>query len=93
MLNWVLAVVIGVVIGGVGAAVFGRRYASARWMAPVLAVVGTLIAAGLGGALGHGGYGWKKASLQVVLALVGVAAAVVLARRSDQVKQPANPAG
>ena len=48
MLNWVLAVVIGVVIGGVGAAVFGRRYASARWMAPVLAIVGTLIAAGLG---------------------------------------------
>jgi len=31
--------------------------------------------------------------LQVVLALVGVAAAVVLARRSAQVKQPLNPVG
>ena len=93
MLNWVLAVVIGVVIGGAGAALIGRRSVSARWMAPVLAIVGTLIAAGLGSALGHGGYGWKKASLQVVLALVGVAVSVVLVRRSDQVKQAANPVG
>jgi uncharacterized membrane protein YeaQ/YmgE (transglycosylase-associated protein family) len=88
MLNWVLAIVIGVVIGGIGAAVLGRRSARARWMAPVLAIVGTLIAAGLGSALGHGGYGWKKATLQVVLALVGVAAAAVLDRRAGEVKQP-----
>ena len=93
MLNWVLAVVIGVVIGGVGAAVVGRRHASARWMAPVFAIVGTLIAAGLGSALGHGGYGWKKASLQVVLALLGVAVAMLLARRSEQAKQSVNPVG
>ncbi len=93
MLNWVLALVIGVVIGGVGAAVFGRRYATARWMAPLFAIVGTLIAAGLGSALGHSGYGWKKASLQVVLALAGVAVAAVVARRSAEVKQPVNPVG
>jgi len=93
MLNWVLAIVIGVVVGGAGAVWLGRRYASARWMAPVLAIAGTLIAAGFGSALGHGGYGWRKASLQVVLALVGVVAAALLSRRSDQAKQPVNRVG
>jgi hypothetical protein len=82
MVNFVVAVVIGIVIGGVGAAVLRRRAPIALWLAPALAVAGALVAAILGAALGHPGYGWKKATLQVVLAVVGVAAAAVLARRA-----------
>lgn len=92
MVNWIAAIVIGVVIGGVGAVVFGRQQASARWMAPVFSVVGTLIAAGLGAAFGHAGYGWKKATLQVVLSLVGVGVAVVLTRRNTGATQPTTTA-
>jgi uncharacterized membrane protein YeaQ/YmgE (transglycosylase-associated protein family) len=51
-------------------------------MAPVLSIVGALIGAGLGAAFGHSGYGWKKAALEIVLALVGAGAAAVLERGS-----------
>jgi uncharacterized membrane protein (Fun14 family) len=52
-------------------------------MAPALAVVGALIAAGIGGAVGTANtYGWKKAALQIVLALVGAGVAAVLSRRA-----------
>jgi uncharacterized membrane protein YeaQ/YmgE (transglycosylase-associated protein family) len=89
MLNWLAAIVIGVVIGAIAAFVLGRRSARARWMAPLLAVVGALIAAGLGAAFGHGGYGWKKAALQVVLALAGAGVAALLDRSS--VMTPSKP--
>ena len=83
MTNWIAAVVIGVVIGGIGGFILGRQSATARWMAPALSVVGALIAAGLGAAFGTAGmYGWKKAVLQIVLALVGVGVAAVLSRRT-----------
>ncbi|MBO0867508.1 MAG: GlsB/YeaQ/YmgE family stress response membrane protein [Micromonosporaceae bacterium] len=75
------AIVIGIVIGGIGAAVL-RRAPNALWLAPVSSVVGALIAAVLGAILGHAGYGWKKAALQVVLAIVGVAVAAVVTRRA-----------
>jgi uncharacterized membrane protein YeaQ/YmgE (transglycosylase-associated protein family) len=82
MTNWIAAVVIGVVVGGIAGFILGRQSATARWMAPTLSVVGALIAAGLGAAFGTAGeYGWKKAALQIVLALVGAGVAAWLARR------------
>jgi uncharacterized membrane protein YeaQ/YmgE (transglycosylase-associated protein family) len=89
MVNYVAAVVIGVVLGAIGGVILRRRQPTALWLAPLLAVVGALVAAILGATLGHAGYGWKKATLQVVLAIVGVAAAAILARRSTT-GQPAS---
>jgi hypothetical protein len=82
MTNFVVAIIIGIVIGAVGAVVLRRQYSIAVWLAPTGSVVGALVAAVLGAAFGHAGYGWKKALLQVVLAVVGVVAAAVLARRA-----------
>ena len=83
MTNWIAAVVIGVVVGGIAGLILGRQSASARWMAPALSVVGALLAAGLGAAFGTASlYGWKKAALQIVLALVGAGVAAVLSRRA-----------
>jgi hypothetical protein len=82
MTNFVVAIIIGVVIGAIGAVVLRRQFSIPLWLAPSGAVVGALIAAILGAALGHAGYGWKKALLQVVLAILGVVAAAVLARRA-----------
>ena len=93
MTNWIAAIVIGVVIGGVAGLVLGRQSASARWMAPTLSVVGALIAAGLGAAIGTASmYGWKKAVLQIVLALVGVGVAAWLSRRAVT-SGPGKPVG
>jgi uncharacterized membrane protein YeaQ/YmgE (transglycosylase-associated protein family) len=93
MTNWIAAVVIGVVIGGIAGVILGRQSASARWMAPTLSVVGALIAAALGAALGTASmYGWKKAVLQIVLALVGVGVAAVLSRRAVT-SGPTKPVG
>ena len=80
MLNWVVSIVIGVVIGALAAVELGRRSARARWLAPLLSLIGAVIAAGLGSAFGHVGYGWKRAALTVVLAGVGVGVAAVLER-------------
>jgi uncharacterized membrane protein YeaQ/YmgE (transglycosylase-associated protein family) len=93
MVNWLAAIGIGIVIGGAAALILGRRSPSARWMAPVLSVVGALIAAGIAAAVGHAGYGWKKASLQVVLALVGAGVAALLARRGASASGPSVSAG
>jgi uncharacterized membrane protein YeaQ/YmgE (transglycosylase-associated protein family) len=91
--NWIGAVLIGVVIGGIAGLILGRQSASARWMAPTLSMVGALIAAGLGAAFGTASiYGWKKAVLQIVLALVGAGVAAVLSRRAVT-SGPTKPTG
>jgi uncharacterized membrane protein YeaQ/YmgE (transglycosylase-associated protein family) len=82
-MNFVIAIVIGAVIGAIGGFVLRQRSASALWMAPVAGVVGALIASALASAFGDPGYGWKEATLQVVLALAGVGAVAVLAMRSQ----------
>ncbi len=82
MTNFIAAIIIGLVLGVAGGLVLRSRQPAALWQAPVLALVGSLIAAGRGAAFGHAGYGWKKATLQVVLALGGVGVAVLLARRA-----------
>jgi uncharacterized membrane protein YeaQ/YmgE (transglycosylase-associated protein family) len=84
MMNWLGAIVIGVVIGGIGAYVLGRQSPTARWMAPVLSLVGAVIAAIFGSVFGHdSGFGLKRAALAVVLSLVGVGVAALLTRRAS----------
>jgi uncharacterized membrane protein YeaQ/YmgE (transglycosylase-associated protein family) len=81
-MHFVYATIIGLVIGAIGGFVLRSRHANAIWLAPVLAVVGSLIASGLAAAFGDPGYGIKEFSLQVVLALAGVGAVYFLASRS-----------
>jgi uncharacterized membrane protein YeaQ/YmgE (transglycosylase-associated protein family) len=84
LLNFVGAVGIGLVLGIIGGFVLRGRSPSAMWMAPVLALVGTLIASGLALAFGNDrDYGWKEQILQVVLAVAGVGLAYMLANRSQ----------
>jgi uncharacterized membrane protein YeaQ/YmgE (transglycosylase-associated protein family) len=78
--NWLAAIVIGVVVAAIAYFVLGRLSARARWLAPLLAIVGALIGGILGAAFGHAGYGWKRATLTVVLALAGAGAAWLLER-------------
>jgi uncharacterized membrane protein YeaQ/YmgE (transglycosylase-associated protein family) len=83
LLNFVAAIGIGLIIGIIGGFIVKGRNPSATWLAPVLALVGTLIASGLALAFGdQRDYGWKEATLQVVLALVGVGLAAVLGSKS-----------
>ena len=75
-LNFLAAVVIGLVIGLIAGFVLKGRFASAIWLAPVLALGGSLAASVLALIVGDDRqYGWKEPILQVVLALAGVAAA------------------
>lgn len=80
-MNFVIAVVIGAVIGGVAGMVLRERHPNAVWLAPALAVAGAVVASILATAFGDPGYGWKEATLQIVLALAGAGVVAVLARR------------
>jgi uncharacterized membrane protein YeaQ/YmgE (transglycosylase-associated protein family) len=80
-MNFVFAVLIGLVIGGVGGYFFRQRHPNAIWLAPVLAVAGSVVASILASLFGDAGYGPKEAALQVVLALAGVGAVAALSMR------------
>jgi len=82
-MNFVFAIVIGLVIGGVGGFLLRGRHPAALWLAPALAVAGALIASILATLVGDPGYGWKEATLQVVLAGAGAASVAVIASRSQ----------
>jgi len=86
--NFLIAVVIGVVAGFAGWFVIREKQAKAIWLGPVLGVVGALIASGLATAFGTPGYGLKEFALQVVLAAAGVGALVAVTMR-----RTATPAG
>ncbi len=78
-LNFLAAVGIGLVIGVVGGLVLKGRRANALWLAPVLALSGSLVASVLALIFGDDRqYGWKESILQVVLAVAGVGLAYVL---------------
>lgn len=79
-MNFLIAIVIGAVIGGVGGVVLRGRQPNALWLAPVLSIVGALAASALASAVGDPGYGAKEVTLQVALALVGVGVVAFLAR-------------
>jgi uncharacterized membrane protein YeaQ/YmgE (transglycosylase-associated protein family) len=84
VINFVLAVVIGLVIGGIGGFVLRGRNPSAIWLAPVLAIIGAVLASVAAMMFGDEGYGWKEPILQVVLAAAGVAVAALLKKSSTQ---------
>ena len=85
MINFVIAVVIAIVIGGIGGFVLRGRNPNAIWLAPVLALVGTVIASILARVFGDDGglYGPKEGALQVVLAIAGVAVTALLGKKSS----------
>lgn len=80
-MDFVIALVIGIVIGGIGGYVLRGRHPSALWLAPVLSVLGAAIATMIAIVFSNPGYGWKEAVLQVVLALAGVGVVAMLASR------------
>lgn len=85
-LNFLAAVVIGLLIGAIGGFALKGRFASAIWLAPVLALGGSLAASVLALIVGDDRqYGWKEPILQVVLAIAGVVAAYLIgnARKVD----------
>jgi uncharacterized membrane protein len=80
-MDFVIAVVIGIVIGGVAGYALRGRGSSTLWLTPALSVVGALVATIIAVIVSNPGYGWKEAVLQVVLALVGAGAGVMLSSR------------
>ena len=84
LLNFVGAIGIGLVIGVLGGFTLRSKSASAMWMAPVLAVVGALVASVAAVIFGdQRDYGYKEIILQVVLSIGGVALAYFMAARSS----------
>jgi uncharacterized membrane protein YeaQ/YmgE (transglycosylase-associated protein family) len=82
LLNFVAAIGIGLIIGVLGGFTLRSKSASAMWMAPVLSLVGALVASGIAAVFGdRRDYGYKEAILQVVLSIVGVGLAYFLTAR------------
>jgi uncharacterized membrane protein YeaQ/YmgE (transglycosylase-associated protein family) len=83
-MNFLFAIIIGVVIGLIGGFALKSKQANAIWLAPVLATGGALIASVLATLLGDPrDYGPKEIGLQVVLALVGIGVVFFLANRKS----------
>jgi uncharacterized membrane protein YeaQ/YmgE (transglycosylase-associated protein family) len=83
-MNFLFAVVIGVVIGLIGGFVLRGRQPNAIWLAPVLATGGALVAAVLAAIFGdQRDYGPKEIALQIVLAIVGVGVTYYLGTRTS----------
>ena len=89
--NFLGALGIGLVIGLVGGFALKGRFASAIWLAPVLALAGSLAASVLALIIGDDRqYGWKEPILQVALAIVGVAVAYFIGTsRKTEARTPA----
>jgi uncharacterized membrane protein YeaQ/YmgE (transglycosylase-associated protein family) len=83
--NFVIAIVIGAVVGAIGWFVLRGRRADAVWLAPVLGVVGALVASVVATIFGDPGYGPKEATLQVVLAVAAVGGLAALTMRGGSV--------
>jgi uncharacterized membrane protein YeaQ/YmgE (transglycosylase-associated protein family) len=82
-MNFLIAIVIGLVIGAIGGFVLRQRDSNAMWLAPVLGVIGAVAASILATMLGKPGYGLKEAGLQVVLAIIGVGVVAALVMRKS----------
>ncbi|SNS74729.1 hypothetical protein SAMN05421812_101635 [Asanoa hainanensis] len=81
-MNFLFAIIIGVVIGLAGGFALRGRQPNAVWLAPALAVAGALVAALLALLFGDDrDYGWKEITLQILLAIVGVAVTYFLGTR------------
>jgi uncharacterized membrane protein YeaQ/YmgE (transglycosylase-associated protein family) len=85
LLNFLAAVGIGVVIGLIGGFWLRSKQPNAIWLAPVLAIGGSVLASVLAVTLGDSrDYGYREPILQVVLAIVGVAVVAYLSSRSSK---------
>ncbi|HEY2950853.1 MAG TPA: hypothetical protein VGJ53_21080 [Micromonosporaceae bacterium] len=92
-MNFLYAVIVGVVIGLIGGFALRGRQPRAMWLSPVLATAGALVAAVLAAIFGDDRqYGPKEIALQVVLAIVGVGVTYFLGSRASA-GVPAGPAG
>lgn len=80
-MNFLIAIVIGAIVGVIGWFLIRERRADAVWLAPTLGVVGALVASVIATIFGDPGYGWKEATLQVVLAVLAVGGLAVLTMR------------
>lgn len=93
LINFIGAIGIGVVIGLIGGFWLRSKQPNAIWLAPVLAIAGSLIASILALVFGDDRqYGYREPILQVVLAIVGVAVVVFLSSRRSQSASGANTA-
>ncbi|HLV57544.1 MAG TPA: hypothetical protein VKY81_01515 [Natronosporangium sp.] len=81
MINYILAVVIGAVIGVIGGFVLRGKNPNAMWMAPVAGVVGGVVASVLASLFGDPGYGWQEPLAQIVFAAAGVGVVAFLGSR------------
>lgn len=81
-MNFLIAVLIGAVIGVIGWFLLRQRRADAVWLAPVLGIAAALVASVIATIFGRPGYGYKEAILQVVLAVLAVGGLYVLTMRS-----------
>lgn len=84
-MNFLIAIVIGAIVGAIGWFVLRGRRADAVWLAPVLGIVGAVIASVLATMFGDPGYGPKEATLQVVLAAAAVGGLAALTMRGGSV--------
>lgn len=84
MINFLMAVVVGIVIGAIGGFALRGRNRDAIWLAPVFAVAGALLASIAARLVSDDGgdYGRKELALQVVLAIVGFGIVPLLRPRS-----------
>ena len=86
-MNFVFAVVIGAVVGAGVGYLLRQRHPRAVPLGMVAGVVGGLAASVLATIFGTAGYGWKEATLQVVLS-AGAAAAAVFVVPGDVGRRP-----
>lgn len=84
-MNFVIAIVVGAVIGAVGWFFIREKQSNAIWLAPLLGIAGALLASVAAAIWGSSPtYGWREATLQVVLAIVGVGVLAFLALRGGK---------
>lgn len=77
-MNFVVAVVIGAVIGVAAWYLVPAKRPSAMWIGPVAGAVGAVVASAIATAVSDPGYGIKEIALQVALAVVAVAVTMFL---------------
>ena len=77
-MNFVVAVVIGAVIGVAAWYLLPAKRPGAMWIGPVAGAVGAVVASIIATAVSEPGYGIKEIALQVALAVVAVAVTMFL---------------
>lgn len=77
-MNFVVAVLIGVIIGLAAWFLVPAKRPSAIWIEPVAGAVGAVVASVIATVFGNPGYGIKEIALQVALAAAAVVATMFL---------------